>query len=149
MGTVDLEGAVGQQWATDTGIVTVVWPLYNEFHPRLDRWARQIGGAGHRAMVAVTGRFWQGPELEAVLPAHPSRQYGPRWTQLAQVLGQPVPYWPSTLREAQLIRDWQPGTEPVTAMAVPVLDTGTLLQTASAYADGHPAARVLVTTPFS
>jgi hypothetical protein len=142
---VDLDGAIGQRWATGSGTVTLVWPLAGGRRRGLDHWARQIEGGGHRAVVAISTGFGRGPDLQAILPGLPDRPvYRPRWAQLAQVLGQPVPYWPPALREARLIRQWRPGTATVTAMAVPNLDTSTLLQTAAGYPEGHPANRVLV-----
>jgi hypothetical protein len=144
LGVSDLDGAVAQRWATDVGTVALLWSLPDQRTPGLDQLARQVGSGGHRAVVSVTPRFGQGPELEAVLPGIPGRRYAPRWAQLAQVLGTPVPYWPSTLRERDLIHQWQPDAGTVTAMAVPVLDTGTLLRTAAGYPEGHPSGRVLV-----
>lgn len=144
LGTVDLDGAIAQKWATDAGLVVVVWPLTGARRPGLATWARQAEGSGNWALVAVTGRFSVGPELDAILPGLPDRTYDPEWAQLAKAIGRPVPYWPSTLREAQLIREWQPGADTVTAMAVPALDTAALLRTAVTYEEGHPTNRVLV-----
>jgi hypothetical protein len=142
---VDLDGAIAQRWVTGSGVLVLVWPRPWAPHREPGHWARQLDGDAHRAVVVVRPSFDRGPELQAVLPGLLDRDaYSPRWAQLAQVLGQPVPYWPWALREDRLIRAWRPGAGTVTAMAVPSLDTSTLLQTAAGYTEGHPANRVLV-----
>jgi hypothetical protein len=142
---VEIDGATVQRWATGSGVVALVWPRPWGIRRGPAHWAGLLDSGAHRAVVVVTPAFERGPALEAVLPGLPDRDaYSPRWAQLAQVLGVAVPYWPWALREARLIRAWRPGAATVTAMAVPALDTGTLLQTAAGYPEAHPASRVLV-----
>lgn len=84
--------------------------------------------------------FW-GPELKAVDKAHPDRQYHPRWADLAQLLGTPVPYWPSELTIPQEMARWRPGTpQIVLPPRHPDLDTGPLLRLVSDSPDGSTVA---------
>ncbi|MEU0157249.1 hypothetical protein, partial [Micromonospora fulviviridis] len=144
---VELPGAVALRWLTRQGPVHVVWPLPHERRRATHQeWVRQLAPRGEGAVVVVSGGFspHRGPELKGLLPGLPGRTYSPAWTRLAEVLGQPLPWWPMSLPDRRLLLDWSPATPTVTTMAASELDTGALLMMASAYSDTHPAARVLV-----
>jgi hypothetical protein len=67
------------------------------------------------------------------------------WEQLAEALGQPLPYWPIPLQQRQLIDAWEPGGPTVQALAVdPEMDLDVLLRLAALYDSDHPAAQVLI-----
>ncbi|MEU1813404.1 hypothetical protein [Micromonospora aurantiaca (nom. illeg.)] len=146
--TVQMPGAVALRWQTRQGPVHLVWPLPNQRRVphQHRRWAEQLAPRGDGAVVVVSGGFSlrYGPELKALLPGLPERTYTPTWLDLAAVVGQPLPWWPLNLRDEQLLLNWEPSTDSVTALAVPALDTGALLTMASTYPEAHPAARVLV-----
>ncbi|MGC4808656.1 hypothetical protein [Micromonospora sp. DT233] len=144
--TVELPGAVALRWQTRQGPVHLVWPLATGRRQPHREWAEQLAPRGDGAVIVVSGGFSlrHGPELKGLLPGLPERTYQPTWLDLSGVLGQPVPWWPFNLRDKQLLLDWKPSTDAVTAMAVPALDTGALLMMASTYPETHPAARVLV-----
>jgi hypothetical protein len=65
------------------------------------------------------------------------------WPELAQVLGQPVPYWPYLLRDPDLIEMWEPNAAPVIAPARTDLDTGPLLRMAAMFDPTHATNRTL------
>ena len=144
--TVELPGAVALRWHTRQGPVHLVWPLPTGRRAPHQQWAEQLAPRGEGAVVVVSGGFSlrHGPELKGLLPGLPDRTYTPTWIELASVLGQPLPWWPLSLRDKRLLLDWKPSTDSVTAMAVPALDTGALLMMASTYPETHPASRVLV-----
>jgi len=66
------------------------------------------------------------------------------WDELAEALGQPLPYWPIPLQQRELIDAWQPGRPTVQALAVePEMDLNVLLRLAALYDSDHPTAQVL------
>jgi hypothetical protein len=144
VGPVDLDGAVALCWDTAFGPIRLVWPLTASRHPSRREWVRKIAPHGDGAVLVATPLFFNGPELAGFLPALPGREYRPDWSQLARVLGCPVPYWPAAMRERTLVREWRPDAPTVTAMAVSELDTGALLRMASLYPPTDPSNRVLV-----
>ncbi|MBV8995882.1 MAG: hypothetical protein JO287_19750 [Pseudonocardiales bacterium] len=85
-----------------------------------------------------------GPSVTAVNQAAPDDPYELPWSDLFRVLGQPVPYWPLSLRGTELIGAWKPGAQQVIAPARPDLDTGALLRLAAVFDDNHPAQRTLL-----
>jgi hypothetical protein len=146
---VELPGAVAHRWHTAYGPVSLVWPLIEEDHlsEGWAQWVRTLSPEGTGAVVEVSSglSLSHGPEVSAVLPALPDRPpYPLTWTHLSAVLGEPLPYWPPTLRDRRLLAAWNPEAEPTTAMPVPALDTAALLTMASTYPEGSPTARVLV-----
>ncbi|KAB1943167.1 helix-turn-helix domain-containing protein [Micromonospora sp. ALFpr18c] len=145
-GTVELPGAVALSWDTPSGPVHLVWPLPTGWRAPHRKWVEQLAPRGNGAVVVVSSGFssLSGPELKGLLPGLPERSYTPTWIELAEVLGQPLPWWSLTLRDKQLLLDWTPSTPTATTMAIPALDTGALLMMASTYPQTHPSARVLV-----
>ncbi|MDG4795203.1 hypothetical protein [Micromonospora sp. WMMD1082] len=143
---VQLPGAVALRWRTRWGPVHLVWPLPTAARAPHRQWVEQLTPGGDGAVLVVSGGFSlrHGPELKGLLPGLSARAYTPTWIEVAAVVGHPLPWWPVTLRDARLLRDWTPSTDTVTAMAVPALDTAALLMMASTYPQTHPAARVLV-----
>ncbi|WP_331721351.1 hypothetical protein [Streptomyces sp. NBC_00212] len=60
----------------------------------------------------------RGPSLVAADTAHPGIEYEADWSDVAALAGQDLPWWPGTLRQAPLIRQWQPGS-PAAVVEVP------------------------------
>lgn len=143
-GPVDLDGAVALCWETAFGPVRLVWPLTASHHPSRREWVGEVAPQGNGAVLVATPLFFNGPELAGFLPAVPDREYHPMWAQVAHVLGCPVPYWPSAIRDRKLLHEWRPGAPTVTTMAISELDTGALLRMASLYPPADPSNRVLV-----
>jgi hypothetical protein len=105
---------------------TVIWPGWTS--RSRSSWTSDCAGHSWRSSDSP------GPERSRWLD----------WEDLARVLGQPIPYWPSTLRDAALLTRWKPGAASVTAPAVPDLDNAALLRLAAIYDADEPACRVLV-----
>lgn len=141
-----VEGAVVQRWQAEPGVVAVVWNGDPMRRASADLVRAAVPEAA--ALVRVDHDFGHdGPALSTVLPDGDEdwEGLGARWTDLARVLGQAPPYWPSNLRRAELIEAWRPGAAPVTAMARSTsINTAILLVTASTVADGSAVQRVLV-----
>lgn len=145
LGAVDAPHAVAQRWNTAVGELRLVWPLADATRrPNMRDLVQELAPRGDGAVVLVLASFFQGPELKAALPGLPERTYELRWRHLPRVLGTAVPYWPSRLRDRQLLRDWRPDNPSVTAMAVSDLDTTPLLRMASTFNEEHPSSRTLV-----
>jgi hypothetical protein len=144
-GAVDLQGAVATRWTTSAGPVALVWPLTGGHRRSNTAWAKEAAPDSDGAVVVVTSLIHQGPDIDAVLPGLPDgAEYALLWSDVARVLGSPVPFWPQGLRIRELIHAWRPQMAPVTALAVSDLDTSVLLQLAATYEQGHPHAQVLL-----
>jgi hypothetical protein len=144
LGAVDLDEAVATRWRATAGIVSVLWPLADGVQHSLKDWAAEVSPGGDGAVILVTSMFFRGPDIDGFLPGKPDDgEYPTIWAALARVLGAAVPYWPATLRQRDLIHAWQPGAEPVTALARSSIDSGPLLQLAATYPHGDNRALVL------
>lgn len=147
LGAREITDAVAQLWDTETGRVCVLWPL------------PQIGwGASPRALreqipeadtfVRLQPDFGiDGPGVATVEAAGGTSRwsdFGVRWSQLAAVLGQPVPYWPYTLRIPHLITAWDPDATTVVYPTIPEVDNTPLLRMAASLPPESPAHRVLL-----
>jgi hypothetical protein len=98
------------------------------------------------AITVIGGDFGRsGPAVWAILPGLPEKpKYELPWSKLSGVLGQPVPYWPFSLRIPELLLTWRPDSAPAVAAAIPVLDTSALLRLAAIVDTDSPAQRTLV-----
>ncbi|MDF5758390.1 hypothetical protein [Spongiactinospora sp. TRM90649] len=131
-------------WQTPVGTLWLVWPDPEWPYERVLVRAHEELGAGPAAIVAVGGDFGpRGPAVHAIVPAT-GATYEPSWPQLARVLGQPVPYWPYSLRIPDLLTAWRPGAAQAVAATIPDLDTASLLRLAAVFDDDVPAQQVLV-----
>ncbi|MFD7163733.1 hypothetical protein [Streptomyces violascens] len=72
----------------------------------------------------------RGPALVAADTARPGIEYEADWSDVAALAGQDLPWWPGTLRLAQLIRQWQPGS-PATVVEVPASNSEKTLRRAA------------------
>ncbi|MEV2236940.1 hypothetical protein [Micromonospora sp. NPDC049891] len=139
--------SVALLWAAPVGTMAVVWPISGRrpaprghLSPLLRAWG-VVGAA-----TVATGLDGGAPGVEP-LPMTPAQDAGSplSWTELSELIGQPLPYWPLPLRREVLITRWRPGQPAVEALAGdPELDTDALLRMASLYEADHPAARLLV-----
>lgn len=146
MGAYRFADSVALIWATTAGALAVVWRLPGRHSPLsgLVKPLRERGVAG--AAVIDYDFGFDGPSVTPI-PLTPQQGQGPHlsWTELSKLIGQPLPYWPTPLRQEDLLTSWQPGLPTVEALATdPELDTDALLRMASLYEADHPAARVLV-----
>jgi hypothetical protein len=125
-------------WKTSQGTVSIVWRALDPIMLSLPDLVRRVDGV--TVLVNVEPDFGiDGPGVKAVNQDAPDDPYGLRWSDLSRVLGQPVPYWPLSLRITELICAWKPGAEQVIAPARSDLDTGALLRLAAVFDDKHPA----------
>jgi hypothetical protein len=136
--------AVGLEWDTPLGSVWIAWDYPCAANKTLAQAVAQFPSS--TAVTAIGGDFGvDGPAVWAVRPGIPGdRKYEIRWSKLAEVLGQPVPYWPFPLRIRELLEMWRPGSAPATAAAIPVQDPGPLLRLAAIVDQGSPPQRTLL-----
>jgi|GEM_PF-1759586 len=128
-------------WAAGPGRVAMIW---RPTDPIMLRLAEEVEHVDADVLVTVDPDFGiDGPGVRAINTARPNEQYGLAWRDLARVLGQPIPYWPWTLRHPELLEAWQPGTATVTAPARPELDTTVLLRMAAMFDPSHATHRTL------
>ncbi|MCA2216905.1 hypothetical protein [Jidongwangia harbinensis] len=122
----------------------MLWPLLNRPGPQ--RWDLKEKLAGVDVVVKVNADFGHdGPAIDAYPLADPEKvDTFVRCSDLARVLGQPIPYWPLTLRDRTLLARWQPGTEPVTTLALSDVDAAVLLRMAALYEADEAASQTLV-----
>lgn len=133
-------------WKRDDGAtVAFCWPM-PEMHVRLVDVASHF--PGRDAYVVVNGGLWglRGPELRAATGRDPGSDKEIEWSQVADVLGQPLPLWPFSLRIPHLVMGWQPGDEPVayTPMLSINVDETVFLRLATLYPAGHAVHRTLI-----
>jgi len=122
-------------WAATPGRVAMIWRSTDPIMLNLADLADRIDAD---AIVAVDPDFGiDGPRVRAINTVRPGQQYGLAWRDLARVLGQPIPYWPSALRIPELVESWQPGAAGVIAPARPELDTTVLLRMAAMFEPSH------------
>jgi hypothetical protein len=122
-----------------SGVIAVVWRPDDAIMMRLD----ELDDVPADAVVGVDPDFGvYGPGVRSL-----SRGRGEEddlyWPELAQVLGQPVPYWPYLLRDPDLIEVWEPTAAPVIAPARTDLDTRPLLRMAAMFDPTHATNRTL------
>ncbi|GAA2455777.1 hypothetical protein GCM10010191_88790 [Actinomadura vinacea] len=144
LGTSMVDGYVILNWDSELGRICFLYrPRGMEAGRIVHALNKLLPKTGADAMVGMDAGFhdaW-GPELRAVDKAHPDRHYHPRWTDLAQLLGMPVPYWPSGLTIPREMARWRPGSPPlVLPPRHPALDTGPLLRLVSDSPDGSTVA---------
>ncbi|WP_433825972.1 hypothetical protein ACQP2E_28175 [Actinoplanes sp. CA-015351] len=145
LGTTRVNGLAVQRWRTRAGIIALVWNAYDgppTSDAELGEKLRAVGvGAALRAMPHFGVG---GPALHQVSIPGVADAPEVAWDQLAEALGQPLPYWPIPLQQRRLIDAWQPGRPTVQALAVdPEMDLDVLLRLAALYDCDHPAAQVL------
>ncbi|MEO7194341.1 MAG: hypothetical protein ABIZ05_05895 [Pseudonocardiaceae bacterium] len=152
LGAREIKDAVAQTWKADVGTVCVLWsrPGLTGGLP-LGRVAAQLPYAD--ALVYVRSNFGRGPELWTAQPGSVTERNDrgalwddneAHWADLGRVLGQPVPYWPYTLRIPALIVAWGPGVPTVIRQTIPDVDTTPLLRLAANLQDGSPAHEMLL-----
>lgn len=79
-----------------------------------------------------------GPELKAIDRQAPDRVYEPEWSDLVEIFGGPVPWWPKALRKPEELLRWHPGAAQVTTSPLDEVDVGVLLRAASDREAGSP-----------
>ena len=130
-------------WKTSQATIWIVWRALDPSMLSLPHLVGRIDDA--TVLVNVEPGFGlDGPSVTAVNQAAPDDPYELPWSDLSRVLGQPVPYWPLSLRSTELICAWKPGAQQVITPARPDLDTGALLRLAAVFDDNHPAQRTLL-----
>jgi hypothetical protein len=104
LGTARIRGLTVQRWNTRAGVIALVWSTYDgppTSDLELGEKLRGLGvGAGLRAMPHLG---IGGPALRPVSIPGVADAPEVAWDQLAEALGQPLPYWPIPLQQRQLI----------------------------------------------
>lgn len=129
--------AIAQGWETSAGKLFVVWPLSGHTY-QLD----SIGAEFPEAAGIAVMEWDFGITGPGVTDVSGAGEIG--WQTLTQIVGRPLPYWPTTLRVPELMLNWTTDQETVISPALADLDVAALLQLAASYEDGHPAARTLI-----
>jgi hypothetical protein len=127
------------RWATASGTVGVVWRPDHASMLRFD----DVDPVSADALVNVDADFGAfGPWLRSRTRGRGGEDVV-SWPQLANILGQPVPYWPYVLRDPDLIEAWNPGAPVVIAPAQTDLDVGPLLRMAAMFEPEHATHQTL------
>lgn len=137
--------AVLQHWNTTSGQIVVAWPLGDPVFPVNGEDLARV--APEAAAYLRVGPGWgiDGPDLFTWTRSAPRSEADEvEWADLARVLGRPAPYWPSNVRLAELITEWQPGDRVVRHHGTTGVDVVPLLQMAIRYPAGHPVHRTLI-----
>jgi len=133
---------VALHWAAGPGSVAVIWRPTDPIMMSLRELMTDVDAD---VLVGVDPDFgiW-GPGVRSLNRARPDEDDSLSWPDLAEILGQPMPYWPLLLRDPDLIERWQPGTPAVTAPAHPDLDPVPLLRMAAMFDPEHATHRTLM-----
>ncbi|MFX4293584.1 hypothetical protein [Streptomyces bohaiensis] len=108
LGGLHLQGppeAFAGLWATPHGAVAVCYPR-NQIDPK-----EALTLLPEAASVVVVDHSYNAfdlPDLMALDRRDPSLPYGVRWSELTAHVGSRVPWWPSQLRRASHMTQWQP-----------------------------------------
>jgi len=146
LGTARINGLAVQRWKSVAGIIAIAWNTYDG-PPTPDI---ELGGQLRDLDVGAALRAMPhfgigGSALHPVSIPGVDDPPEVAWNELAEALGQPLPYWPIALQQRKLIDAWQPGRPTVQALAVdPEMDLDALLRLAALYDRDHPAAQVLM-----
>ena len=133
------------RWSVAPGTVAVIWRCDD---PIMLSLTEALGTVDADVLVTVDPDFGiHGPGVRSRnRAAHTTRSNSRRdddalsWTDLARVLGRPMPYWPLALRDPELIATWYT----VVAPAQPNLDSAPLLRMAAMFDPDHATHRTLI-----
>jgi len=137
------------RWSVAPGTVAVIWRCDD---PIMMSLTEALGAVDADVLVTVDPDFGiDGPGVRSRNRAAPTTRadnrrdyYALSWTDLARVLGRPMPYRPLALRDPALIAAWEPGANTVTAPAQPDLDSAPLLRMAAMFDPDHATHRTLI-----
>jgi len=137
------------RWSATTGTVGVIWRCDD---PIMLSLTEAFVDVDADVLVGVDPDFGiDGPGVRSRNRTAAAEGSGSRrdddglsWTDLARVLGRPMPYWPFALRDPELIAAWEPGAATVIAPARPDLDSAPLLRMAAMFDPGHATHRTLI-----
>ncbi|MEU7837679.1 hypothetical protein [Nonomuraea sp. NPDC049129] len=127
---------VGLRWRTPQGVVYLFFHHQEWEHGTLELAQHRLAGQAAAIVKVDPDYSHDGPSLSAICPAAPQRVYWPSWTQLSQVLGGPIPFWPAGVRTADLITRWRPEAAPLVVPACPAVDVVPALRLAVAVEPG-------------
>jgi hypothetical protein len=146
LGAARVRGLTVQRWKSRAGIIALVWNTYDGPPISDTELGEKLLGFGVGAALRAMPHFGiGGPALHQVSIPGVTDAPEVAWDQLAEALGQPLPYWPIPLQQRHLIDAWRPGRPTVQALAVdPEMDLDALLRLAAIYDSEHPAAQVLL-----
>lgn len=134
LGTTMVDGHVVLTWDSELGRIGFIYAPDGFTTGAINRVLLQLlNKSGADTLVGMDALHYgtYGPDLVAVDAAAPDRQYGPRWTDLARVLGMPAPFWPSGLVHPEEIAKWRPGAPPAVLPARHELNIEPLLRLAA------------------
>lgn len=140
--TIEVDSAIAQLWETPHGTVAIVYPnalFHNICHYRYwQAWLDEFPSC--RAVIAIgPGRgLMGGPDVfvhdrEATEDTN-NYHYEIDWADLNHLLGQPAPYWPTTLRTLTGMTGWSPAEPARTIAAAPEVDLNPVLRLAVRHA---------------
>ncbi|MEV6846737.1 hypothetical protein [Actinoplanes sp. NPDC051411] len=146
LGTTRINGLAVQRWKSVAGIIAIAWNTYDGPPTPDGELGEELRNLGVGAALRAMPHFGiGGPALQPVSIPGVADPPEVTWDELAEALGQPLPYWPIPLQQRKLIDAWQPGRATVQALAVdPEMDLDVLLRLAALYDRDHPAAQVLM-----
>lgn len=130
------------EWQVANGLVAVVWRSDDPIMLKLSDFLSETDA---QILVTVDPNFGiDGPTLWVINRTSPDPRYEIGWSELARVLGQPMPYWPLPLRDPALIAEWSPGASTIEVPTRPDLDVAPLLRMAAMFHRDHATHRTLL-----
>lgn len=133
-------------WDTTVGVLAAAYPVLGQSHMSRSMWVREFDPS-IRCLIEVAAQGFQAPDGPDVYDQSRKDDSGERrqlWRYFARAIGQPAPYWPWDMNFQELIEQWRPGNEVVTAVPAQSPDMKPLLQLAAHYEHGSPTHRVLM-----
>lgn len=138
-----LDSVVAQIWSSRYGKIAFVWRTSSIVnYVRLEQYVRSFDAD---VLVTTAGDLGlDGPRLKALNVFGGFESYEVPWRTMARVLGQPAPYWPIGLRDAELIAKWRPGAPQRIWPARGLVLSDLLAKQALAFAPSDATHQVLV-----
>ncbi|MFJ4192090.1 hypothetical protein [Kitasatospora sp. NPDC089509] len=131
LGYRDTPHGPATDWHTGIGVIRM---LHTTDSGAASSAAIDLAAESNREIVTVCALYGDlghtGPALVAADTAQPRIEYEARWGDVADLVGQPLPWWPGLLRRPEVVRQWQPGAAAVVAQ-VPAEDRETALRKAA------------------
>ncbi|MGW3185441.1 hypothetical protein ACWDD9_39845 [Kitasatospora sp. NPDC001119] len=145
LGYRDTPHGPATDWHTGIGVIRM---LHTTDSGAASSAAIDLAAEFNREIVTVCALYgdigFTGPALVAADTAQPRIEYEARWGHVADLVGQPLPWWPGLLRRPEVVRQWQPGAAAVVA-GVPAEQRETALRKAARNPAFSAAARTALT----
>ncbi|OMI91380.1 hypothetical protein BSZ07_00285 [Streptomyces sp. M1013] len=133
-------------WDTHLGVVRLLHTSRRGAARALaEELAEEAGAQGVTTVCSLYGDIgFSGPALIAADTAQPSLEYEVQWGLVTRLVGQPLPWWPSLLRRADVISQWAPGAPVAIADVLPGEQETTLRKAASVWWPDDAAKAALI-----